>query len=293
MPCPPLPKLLHHILHDKMLPYHYPKLVVAFGKTVSCFVPLHEIDWSDLASLLHEHLWCTAWRHPEVTMMLVIRNILALQWYKKTAVNQWFLQKLGSSESWTEVDNIISMVYSRQLMLALLVKISVGIQKYISRVHSICTKYISQEFVKAKIVNNSECEFLEVTMDAAVAEAEKHSTLTRMCKLYWKLHKNSGNLSLMQQNYTFLRSHLDANDSYILKRPSVGLFEVQLKLVVAAVLLTKEQITLLHRKALHFWVEQAFENKLQHWNIYPSEYCLQIWVFAVDDVDFAKDTSDE
>ena len=69
-------------------------------------------------------------------------------------------------------------------MLALLVKISVGIQKYISGVHIICTKYISPEFVKAKIVNNSECEFLEVTMDAAVAEAEKHSTLTRMCKLY-------------------------------------------------------------------------------------------------------------
>ena len=65
----------------------------------------------------------------------------------------------------------------------------------------------------------------------------------------------------MQQNYTFLRSHLDANDSYILKRPSVGLFEVQLKLVVAAVLLTKEQISLLHRKAFDFSVEQAFENK--------------------------------
>ena len=38
MHCPPLPKLLYHILQVELLSYHYPKLAGAFGKAVSCFV---------------------------------------------------------------------------------------------------------------------------------------------------------------------------------------------------------------------------------------------------------------
>ena len=56
---PPLPNLLYHILQVKILLYHYLKLAVVFGKAVSSFV--------HLASLLQDHIWCTAWRHPDAT----------------------------------------------------------------------------------------------------------------------------------------------------------------------------------------------------------------------------------